>query len=156
MKNMRKIISLILTAAMVFSFFALTAAATQVCNHNYSATPVAPTCVEDGYTLFVCGNCGDNYKDYKNGRPALGHTYGSWKVLVKATCEEEGYEQRDCSVCGASEVKTIGILTHTDADTNGKCDYCNTDLGFHSSVSPFDWLIALFNFIRQWFADLFA
>ncbi len=153
---MKKIISLILCSLMVFSLFSLTVSAAEDCNHLYSATSVAPTCAEDGYTLYVCSYCGDNYRDYKNGLTALGHAYGSWKTLVEASCYEEGYQQRDCSKCGASEVKTISILIHTDIDTDGKCDFCDKDLGVSSGVSPFDWLVALFNFIMQWFSDLFA
>lgn len=156
MKNMRKIISLVLCSIMVFSLFVFSAAAAETCSHMYSATNVAPSCVEDGYTLYVCPLCGDNYKDYQAGVSALGHNYGPWYNVDKATCTEEGHDHRDCLRCGASEVKTLGILEHYDADSDGKCDTCEIVLDTEVTISPFDWLVALFNFIRQWFADLFS
>lgn len=155
MKNIRRSLSVFLSVLVIFSTFAVSAVAAE-CNHSYTATNVAPTCAEAGYTLYVCQNCGDNYKDYKNGLPALGHSYGAWKTLQAETCIDEGYYQRDCSRCGASEVKTVSILPHIDADSNGKCDLCSVEMDTEVIISPFDWLIALFNFIVQWFKDIFA
>ena len=40
--------------------------------HNYVPTVIAPTCTEDGYTLYRC-DCGDSYQD--DAVPALGHDY---------------------------------------------------------------------------------
>lgn len=31
--------------------------------HSYTKTVVAPTCTEQGYTIYKCKNCGDTYKD---------------------------------------------------------------------------------------------
>lgn len=155
MKNMRKFLSVILASLVLMSSFAFAVSAEE-CAHNYVGTSVAPTCVEDGYTLFSCQKCGDSYRDYANGRPATGHHYGEWKTLQEVTCELEGYRQRDCSVCGASEVKTISIVPHKDDNSDGKCDYCSMDMGGETKVSPFDWLIAFFNAIIQFFKDIFA
>ena len=47
--------------------------------HSYTkGETVAPTCTEEGYTLYSC-TCGDSYKDDKV--PATGHSYGepTWK-----------------------------------------------------------------------------
>lgn len=155
MKNVRKALALVLSVLFICSAFSLVAAAEE-CNHNYTATYVAPTCVDSGYTLYVCYSCGDNYKDYKNAAAALGHNYGAWKTLQTETCVDEGFYQRDCSRCGASEVKTVSVIEHYDSNYDNKCDTCGIVIDTDTKVSPFDWLIALFEFIRQWFSDIFA
>ncbi len=152
---MKKIISLVLCSIMVISFFAFSAAAAEECSHSYTTTVVSPTCVEDGYTQYMCSLCGDNYKDYDTGS-AMGHNFGAWYSVDTATCTEEGFEQRDCSRCNSYETKTIGVLPHNDKDSDGECDACGLLLDTEVIISPFDWLIALFNFIIQWFTDLFA
>lgn len=155
MKNIRKALGVLLSVLVILSSVAVIAFAAE-CNHLYTATNVAPTCVEDGYTLYVCQYCSDYYRDYKNGISALGHTYGAWKTLQEESCQDEGYYQRDCSRCGASEVKTVSVIAHLDKNSDGECDFCSIDMNPNNNVSPFDWLIAFFNFIAQWFRDLFA
>lgn len=155
MKNIRRALSVILSVLVIFSAVSVIAYAAD-CNHLYTDTSVAPTCAESGYTLYVCQYCGDNYKDYRNGQAALGHNYGTWKTLQVETCSDEGYYQRDCTRCGSSEVKTVSVVSHVDNDANGECDFCSLQMTANSTVSPFDWLIAFFNFIAQWFRDIFA
>lgn len=156
MKNIRKIISVISICLVLFSSFSFVALADEECNHSYSGTPVAPTCVEAGYTLYVCSLCGDNYKDYKNGLPARGHVYGEWYVIDEATCTEEGHMQRDCSQCASSEYKTVSVIEHVDKNNDGKCDVCSAAMDVEQIFSPFDWLVALFKAMVQWFKDIFA
>ena len=155
MKNMRKIISLLLCALTVFSFFVISVSAAE-CEHQYSSTYVAPTCAEAGYTLYVCSACGDNYKDYGSGQPALGHAYGAWYSVDTPTCNNEGHDKRECGRCGAADIRTLPIVDHVDVNSDGKCDFCSKEMSSSTGVSPFDWLIALINFIKQWFSDLFA
>lgn len=155
MKNMRKFISVVLASLVILSSFALCASAAD-CNHLYNGTSVAPSCVEDGYTLYVCTYCGDNYKDYKNGIPALGHNYGEWYTVNEATCTDEGHEKRECTRCAAAEIKTFAVKDHTDDNYNGECDFCGKEMDVENIVSPFDWLVALFNAIIQFFRDIFA
>lgn len=153
---MKKIISFVICSIMLLSLFAFSVAAAEDCNHLYTTTIVSPTCVEDGYTLYFCSLCGDSYKDYKSGAQAMGHFYGEWYGIEVASCTKEGIEQRDCNRCKSYETKTIGILPHNDKDGDGKCDSCDFVIDDEVTVSPFDWLIAFFAFIRQWFADIFA
>lgn len=155
MKNLRKVLSVILASIMLVSVFSVISFA-EDCNHLYSATNVAPTCVEDGYILYACPLCGDSYKDYRNSVAALGHNYGEWKVLQETSCTDEGYQQRDCTRCGSSEVKTISTVDHVDKTYDGKCDFCGLEIGVSNNTSPFDWLVALFNAIVQFFKDIFA
>ncbi len=154
MKNIRKALSVFLSLLVIASAFSVVAFAEE-CNHLYSATSVPPTCADSGYTFYVCQYCGDNYRDY-DGAPALGHVYGEWKTLQAETCVDEGFYQRDCTRCGSSQVKTVSVIPHADTDSDGKCDYCSEATGSQSTVSPFDWLVALFNFFVQWFRDIFA
>ena len=61
-------------------------------------TVVAPTCTEQGYTVYTCTACGDEVKaDFV---PATGHSYEA--SVVAPTCEKDGYTNHICSVCGDS------------------------------------------------------
>ena len=61
-------------------------------------TVVAPTCTEQGYTVYTCTTCGDELKaDFV---PATGHSYEA--SVVAPTCEKDGYTNHVCSVCGDS------------------------------------------------------
>ena len=61
-------------------------------------TVVAPTCTEQGYTIYTCTACGETVKaDFV---PANGHSYE--ESVVAPTCEKDGYTNHVCSVCGDS------------------------------------------------------
>ena len=61
-----------------------------VCEHRYEATTTAPTCTEDGSTVYTC-TCGDTYTELI---PATGHSYSS--------VESNGYTVYTCGNCGHS------------------------------------------------------
>ena len=66
--------------------------------HNYKKTVTAPTCVEMGFTTYVCANCQDTYKaDYTK---ATGHTLGDWQIVKQPTTSTEGSKEQKCSKCG--------------------------------------------------------
>lgn len=155
MKKTNKIISLILSCVFIISCFSLVAFAADECTHSYSTVQVAPSCADQGYTLHTCSKCGDYYKD--TFVPALGHNYsGSWVVISEADCAHEGLEQRECLRCKALETKTISVLEHVDVDGNAKCDRCGADMDIKPIFAPFDWLIAFFKAVREWFRVIFA
>ncbi len=53
-------------------------------NHIYVATIIAPTCTEQGFTLYTCSNCDDNYKaDY-----------------TEATSHADENQDGSCDACG--------------------------------------------------------
>ncbi|MBQ7416211.1 MAG: endonuclease, partial [Oscillospiraceae bacterium] len=54
------------------------------CDHSYTSSVTAPTCTEDGETVYTCSLCGDSYSEPID---ATGHTY------------VDGV----CSACGESE-----------------------------------------------------
>jgi hypothetical protein len=79
--------------------------------HDYVKTTVAVTCTGEGYDLYTCSICGENYKE--NVVAALGHSYGEWVVATEATCTEDGLEYRICSACGNREEAVIEAAGHS-------------------------------------------
>ncbi len=62
--------------------------------HSYTATVVAPTCNDKGYTKHTC-SCGDSYND--NYTDALGHHFID--EVVAPTSTEQGYTKHTCDRC---------------------------------------------------------
>lgn len=62
--------------------------------HSYTATVVAPTCNDKGYTKHTC-SCGDSYKD--NYTDALGHHFID--EVVEPTSSAQGYTKHTCDRC---------------------------------------------------------
>lgn len=44
--------------------------------------------------------------------PALDHSFGEWKNILKPACGKPGTDQRQCSVCGKTESRTVKALYH--------------------------------------------
>ena len=73
-----------------------TAKYTFTIGHYYKCTgTVAPTCTEQGYSIYECISCDSSY--YSDFIPANGHTYNETKF--NPTCTEQGYTIYVCSVC---------------------------------------------------------
>lgn len=128
--------------------------------HSYSETVTAPTCTENGYTIFTC-ECGDSYSGADTD--ALGHAYEgsntntslvytctrcgeaytdhdhSYSSTVTApTCTAGGYTTYTCS-CGYSYVGAeIDALGHAYESTNTQsavictCSRCGDSYTEHS------------------------
>ena len=80
--------------------------------HTYSdAVVVEPTCTEAGSKTYTCTACGEKVTETLK---APGHTFGEWEVVEEATEDEEGLEQRTCSVCGAKETREIEKVEKAD------------------------------------------
>lgn len=156
MKKTTKLLSIVLAVVIALSCFAVLAFAADEHTHSYTATVVQPTCADKGYTIHVCSDCGDYYKDsYVN---PFGHSWGAWTDKEEATCTKEGLKERTCSVCGAVETKTVSVTDHVDANRDNKCDYCGTDVSVETPYvqNPYDWFRALWRFIVEWFRGIFA
>ncbi len=82
--------------------------------HSYTETVTPPTCTEQGYTTHSCA-CGASYVD--TYVPALGHSFGEWRVTTPPTCTGKGIETRACTRCGATEERDIPAKGHTYTDT---------------------------------------
>ena len=80
-------------------------------DHKYEiVSNKAPTCTEQGYSVFRCVTCWDEYNG--NYIPATGHTYKS--VATPPTCTEQGYTTQTCVVCGhVQTVNYVNSLGHT-------------------------------------------
>ena len=75
--------------------------------HIFEASIVPPSCTEQGYTTYTC-KCGESYvADYVD---ALGHSFGEWVVITEPTTTEDGLEERSCSRCGYTELRTVAEL----------------------------------------------
>lgn len=154
MKNIRKALSIFLAIMMLCSAFAFSVSAE--CAHEYEPTVIPPDCVNPGYTMYVCYLCSDTYNDYTDGVAAFGHNYGPWAPVDESTCTIEGHDKRDCLRCGTSEIRTTSVLPHGDVNKDNHCDVCGKELDSNYKVSPFDWLVAFFRAVAQFFRDIFA
>ena len=105
--------------------------------HNYVGTVTAPTCTADGYTTYVCANCGDTYTS--DVVAATGHTSVA-DAAVDATCTETGLTAGShCGVCGTTLVAqtVVPAKGHTVVIDNAVAPTCTaTGLteGKHCSV----------------------
>ena len=93
--------------------------------HTYSSQTVAPTCTEDGYTIYTCKTCKASYED--NRTDATGHSWRKWKVTKEATITSTGTKTRTCSVCKEKQTEVIEKIPHTHnytgkVTTKAKCE----------------------------------
>ncbi|MBQ9879096.1 MAG: hypothetical protein IJM45_01545, partial [Clostridia bacterium] len=82
--------------------------------HIYVPTVIAPTCTEDGYTLWECENCDASYTS--DPVTASGHAWGEGAVTTPATCEGEGVRTFTCA-CGETKTETIPANGHSFVPT---------------------------------------
>ncbi len=80
--------------------------------HNYESTVVAPTCIEKGYTKYVCKICGDSYID--NYTDKIEHSYSPRKGFGP-TCTTDGFVEYCCDICESENYSEIIPATgHTE------------------------------------------
>lgn len=81
------------------------------CSHRYEVTTTPPTCLDAGFSVYTCSDCGYTYQEL--GEPATGeHDYTDWFVEWEPSCDYEGYECRYCIHCGLYEWVTLPVLEH--------------------------------------------
>lgn len=66
--------------------------------HRYTAVLTPPGCTTQGYTTYICDDCGESYRD--NFVEPTGHSYE--EVVTPPTTTEQGYTTHTCTVCGFS------------------------------------------------------
>ena len=81
--------------------------------HTYTLkTSVAVTCVQDGYNLYVCKDCGNEYKETFK---ASGHNYS--ETVIPSTCAQVGTNTRICKVCGDKQIEYLEVVPHDFTET---------------------------------------
>lgn len=97
---------------------------------------VAPTCTDQGYTLYVCQNDG-SHTDKRDYKKALGHDWDNGKVTTPATCTKDGVRTYTCkrdsnhtyteAIAATGHVYTEKVVTPTcesDGYTIFTCNNC--------------------------------
>jgi len=77
--------------------------------HAYEKTIIAPTCTQQGYSIYRCSCTAEYVSDYV---PQADHTWESWETTKSASCTGAGEKQRSCAFCTASETETIDPSGH--------------------------------------------
>ena len=106
--------------------------------HAYTATVIAPTCTEAGYTVHQC-TCGDSYRD--TVVTALGHSFGQYVSNADATCTKDGTKTAKCLRCDAKSTLadagsalghqwrewqvTVEPTTEAEGEQTRTCVHCN-------------------------------
>ncbi|MBQ9706432.1 MAG: hypothetical protein IJV78_00890 [Clostridia bacterium] len=85
--------------------------------HDYQATVVPPTCTAEGYTEYVCVNCGDDYID--SIVDPLGHDYSALDVPCN-NCGELCLHESKSYNCYCNDCEYIAH----DWSNQGECSYC--------------------------------
>ena len=84
--------------------------------HDYESTVVAPTCIEKGYTKYVCKICGDEYIDETTYTEMIPHqiTNSQCSVCEKFIVEE--YEEISLSVTLVTDSTVTWSLSNENAE----------------------------------------
>lgn len=96
--------------------------------HAAGAEPVDSvdaSCAAEGYKVYTCTACGENYTEIIEKLP---HTWARNESLdKKATCKDAGMAAYACTVCNAVkyEVKDDEPATGEHTPENGVCTVCN-------------------------------
>jgi len=89
-------------------------------NHDYQAVTVEPTCETDGYTVFTCSRCKDNYTADPTDK--LGHQFGAWSP------NGTGSQSADCLRQGCGHTGSTDCRKFTFRTAEGKtltfCPVC--------------------------------
>lgn len=92
--------------------------------HTYTKVVVAPDCVTDGYTQYICFDCGDEY--VTDVISATGHDYRA--DVTTPDCENSGYTVHTCTVCGDSYADNrVDALGHDYRVTEDVLPTCVAD-----------------------------
>ena len=69
------------------------------------------------------------YVKSAGGETSCTHEWDEGKVTTPATCTTEGVKTFTCTKCGETKTEAIPALGHIDANNDGKCDNCGTEMG---------------------------
>ncbi len=98
--------------------------------HKYIvAQTVAPTCVDEGYTINMCEGCGDAFKTDVKAATGV-HTYNSGAITTEPTCVDKGEKTYLCTVCAAVKTEPVdatGIHTYDEDKATVVNPTCTVD-----------------------------
>lgn len=77
--------------------------------HSYKKTEIPADCIHAAKNKYVC-KCGDIKEEIVS--EALGHAYGEWKIIKKASCKEEGEQIQVCSRCKEEKKQKLSLSAH--------------------------------------------
>lgn len=90
--------------------------------HQYVASVTKEaTCKEKGTRTFTCSLCGDSYEEQI---PIDSNSHKYEETTVAAKCDEDGYINKKCLVCGKEETETLTKLGHHYMITSEKSATC--------------------------------
>ncbi|MBQ7116603.1 MAG: hypothetical protein IJN88_00145, partial [Clostridia bacterium] len=126
-------------------------------DHKYDeGTVVAPTCTNEGYTVYHCTVDGCKASVDKDFVPALDHDYIT--AVTAPTCDAQGYTTYTCKICTDTFVSDfVKANGHADSNADGNCDHCKTNIigackcGCHST----NWFIRIIYMIVRFIWKLF-
>ena len=120
----------------------------EVHTHSYTTETTAPTCTEQGFTMYTCG-CGDSYVD--DYIDALQHDEESHGAK-EATCTEIGWNAYvTCARCEYTTYQEVGALGHSEQNHGAKEATC-TEIGWNNCYKLNSvYFIFVFNFLFHWF-----
>ena len=78
---------------------------------------VDPTCVDEGYTIISCEDCGAIKQVIEPTAPVpSNHKYGAFVQTKAPTCTETGLEVKTCEYCGHEVPNVIPATGHTEGE----------------------------------------
>lgn len=89
---------------------------------------IVATCEERGLTTYICTKCSGKKQEVL---APLGHQFGRWTVIVKATENAAGLEKQVCSRCDAENTRSIPakekVILLRHINLSGKMDLTGTN-----------------------------
>lgn len=94
---------------------------TPMAKHKYTTTITPPTCEGEGYTTYLCSECGFTFTS--NKVKPHGHTWGEWFISVQPDNAANGQKRQNCVNCDKFNVKTLSVVA-------------SGNIGFSSTAIP--------------------
>ncbi len=85
--------------------------------HELAHRTIESNCKVAGMEYDICLECGESFNVVI--LPLSDHSWSVWSVTKEATAEDEGEEQRSCSVCGKIETRVIPKLNKIKDENTG-------------------------------------
>lgn len=84
-------------------------------DHDWTITETEATCEHDGMKTYTCDICGTTKSEPIK---ASGHKFGAWTTTKEADVFSKEEQKRTCSICGKTEIRTIGDKLKATISTN--------------------------------------